>query len=569
MLRVVGILLCAGMLLAAGVTGNLVRAQSDGAAPETAPVREAGWLPPDEGGFGAFLGALESEQFTRLLFRRLSTEVTEGRVQAACHLFVPYFAHLQSQLPDPAAAQLPNYGVIRDDIKTALGAAQGSSSFDVPHKKIETLIGVAIRVARHIYGRAPGEPRVCVIWPGPEGEAPEAEAGRRAEATGLLFDAPRFVEQSHLAFLFAATGPGANETLLGELLQIAITDGLTVDRETVTAFVDRLIEAGKVGPRRRFDAVNNVWQSLQPSPPEDTDGEAAPEEHTGTGEEAGRAAAAGEGETAAPQVPESDNPPQDGSAETGPEIVIVTEEGRSDRADIERNEVVVPHAPADAAAQTEDRLPALVPSPGPVFFLEGGFGFAAPVERRDLDPVGQSVSGDPDIALRMAFGVLWPKALGEAHLSVSLVGVLNRTSNQRSSGGPSAKVAGHDTYFGVMPYVGAELPLDERVSVRVGVGLGVAWRDFELIDGGAQLAGGDGAALLAQLGAGVRVAITQCIDFGVDVYATYVGEVDGRRGPVAITVADAWDLAVLAGIRIALAGGGLPEISGAAENSCG
>ena len=117
--------------------------------------------------------------------------------------------------------------------------------------------------------------------------------------------------------------------------------------------------------------------------------------------------------------------------------------------------------------------------------------------------------------------------------------------------------SGAHTYYGILPFIAVELPVADRVNMRVGGGVGAAHQRLDVFSGGAQVISADGASLLAQVGGGFRFKLARCIDTGIDVFATYLDGVSGTGvGGAALRLDGTWDVAAYASVRFALSGAG-------------
>ena len=97
--------------------------------------------------------------------------------------------------------------------------------------------------------------------------------------------------------------------------------------------------------------------------------------------------------------------------------------------------------------------------------------------------------------------------------------------NLTGPGGPVT--SGAHTYHGILPFIAVELPVADRINMRVGVGVGAAHQRLDVFSGGAKVISAEGASLLAQVGGGFRLKLAPCVDTGIDVFATYLDGVSG------------------------------------------
>jgi hypothetical protein len=205
---------------------------------------DTAWAPPD-GGFGDYLVALQKERYTALVFKRMSRGLLAGDARSANALFTSYMSHRKAIGDGNPAAQRPDLVLILADIRSGLRSAAGASGLEVPEAMVEAVIAQARAIAAQTFGLAFDAPDMAATLDPEDGaSAAEAETGaaRRAEASGLLYDAADFVAQPHLRFVFGGMGPEATGRLVAELMRIAAADGFIADETSVAAFLDRLVE---------------------------------------------------------------------------------------------------------------------------------------------------------------------------------------------------------------------------------------------------------------------------------------------------------------------------------------
>ena len=174
-----------------------------------------------------------------------------------------------------------------------------------------------------------------------------------------------------------------------------------------------------------------------------------------------------------------------------------------------------------------------------------------PTGKGGLKPVGQRIELNPGVAGRIGGGVTWLDAVGGAHLSLGLFGVIGEANPNRLSGTAALNTNGSAHYYGVMPFLSLELPVTERVNLRIGGGVGIAHRELDLFNSGARIVSVDGTALLAQVGGGVWTEVAPCVALGFDVFATHLGSVRGTGiGGVSVRLDQTWDIAATASVRL-------------------
>ena len=517
------------------------------------------WQGANYESFQGFLQVLQAERYTALLFKRISVDLRHGKVTAMALLLERFhIGRWRRNMPEGAASLAPEKLLqdTADDALTAIGFANKSSDLDIPEFMIEPVVGLAQRVVHKIY-RLPGDaPGSVDDVPVPEDvvqeELPEAES--RAENTGLYHDVVEFVKQPHLQFLLRGDILTVKARLLAEVLKVARNDNLVVDEKSVNAFADRLVDAGVVEAEHkdRFIRKAKLAFGMKTS-----------------NRQAATSTEPLQGETPASVVttPVPENPPTPEQAATSDnqpgvshdiDTEVVTPDPPS-RPDATQPPSVAPSAPQLSDRPVADKAPPIVQQEAKgdlLMVLETGLGVTVSTEKVDLDPVTLSVGLDPGIAARFGLGAMWLEALGPAHLGVSLVGVVGKTEAVRLTGvaGPGAlNTEGSNSYIGLMPFLSIELPVSSRVNARLGGGIGVAYRSLEVLSGGIKIIDADGTAMIAQIGGGLRYALSSCADIGVDVFATYLDKIKGSGiAGAPVTFAGAWDVAAYASVRIAM-----------------
>ncbi len=531
------------------------------------------WDGADYVSLAGFIKALEQERYTGLIFKRISRDLAKGEVGVLRPLLERYF---QGHQVSDAGAPSETYELSRsveEDVRAALQAGGGTSGqLDVPEFMIEPVVALARRTALEVYGLSETAPVEGVRVPVPEDavEQVKPKPKARAENTGLYRDAADMVRQDHLQFLVGGDDLTARVRLLAEVLKIARSDNHVVDTASVAAFTDVLVEADVVHPDERHEFVARVLEELgmTQEPPRDlaeVDPEAGPVNPEAPDAETPDTSVREEEATMPPvDVPPSreDTAADDGAADDG----AVDDSAANDSNDNgDTPAVSIPPDPPAAGPTVMRPMPAPpvhVESEGAadrkgdlLFVLETGMGASVPVQKGDLSRVNQRIEFDPGVAARFGASVMWLEAIGNAHLSLGLVGVLGETEPDRLTGvaGPGVlPLSGSHSYYGVMPFITVEVPLAERINVRFGGGVGAAHRRLEAFSGGAKVAGADGTSLLAQAGGGVRIELAPCIDTGLDIFATYLGGVSGTGiAGASVRLEDTWDIAAYASVRIA------------------
>ena len=551
----------AGAMLAAAspaaaetaVHGITFVAQAEEVPPEATAAALVAWDEASYGSLEDFLSALQAGRYTGLVFGRMSDDLRDGDVSVLDSVFERYFEGRKARfgLADPLVKDALHLIGVDQDVRSGISHANTSTDLSIPEFAVKSVIARAKQIARRIYGLSGGKDLLSPnrIAP-PEGASAETpdEAKRRAENTGLLHDAADFVVQPHLKFLVGGVGVAQKARLVSEILKIALRDSYVVDEVSIEAFFGRLVEAGLLAPGDKMVFIEQVLIEIGFKEP-------APAEEAAT--------------SAAPQEPVPETPPD---IESGPPA-DVADDPPADLKKDDRTEApdppAVPQAnPPEALRRTvvhrrppapEERGDAGPHQPaGPLVTLEAGMGVAVPAEDGELSGIAGAIARDPGIAARFGIGVTWPNAVGPAHVSVGLVGVTGETKADRlvDRGGPPAlDTVGQAAYAGILPFASIELPVVDGINVRFGGGVGVAYQDLSVVDGGIEIIDADGTSLIAQVGGGVRAQLTACMDIGVDVFATYLDDVKGRTNLGApIRYGGTWDVAAYLGVRVALAG---------------
>ena len=565
------IAIAGAMLAAAGpaaadtaARGVTFVAQAEQVPPEASAAALAAWDEASYGSLQDFLRALQSGRYTGLMFGRMSDDLRDGDVSVIDSVFERYFEgrKVRFGLTDPLVKDALHLIGVEQDVRAGISFANTSTDLSIPEFAVNAVIARAKHIARRIYGLSGGKD---LLSPGrirpPEGASAETpgEAKRRAENTGLLHDVADFVVQPHLKFLVGGVGVSQNARLVAEILKVARRDNYVVDQATVEAFFDRLVETKLLAPGDKAVFVEQVLIDIGLK-------EAAPAEEAAT--------------SSAPQQPVTETPP---GPDTSPPAAVaddpppdLNEDERTEVADppVERQEGE-PEAPRRTVVHRRspepegpDHADARHPA-GPLVTLEAGMGVGLPADDGDLFGIAGAIARDPGIAARFGLGVTWPNALGSAHVSIALVGVAGETKADRvieRGGLPSLDTSGQAAYAGVLPFAAIELPVLDGINVRIGGGVGVAYQDLSVVDGGIEIADADGASLIAQFGGGVRARLTPCMDVGVDVFATYLDDVKGQTNLGApLRYGGTWDIAAYLGVRVALSGQGTLFSSSSAD----
>lgn len=224
---------------------------------------DTAWQPPD-GGFGDYLVALQKERYTGLVFRRMSRGLHAGDAGSANALLTSYLSHRKAILAGDMAAQQPDLVLILADIRSGLRSAAGASGLEVPEAMLDGVIAQARAIAAQTFGLAFGAPDVAATLDPQDGTsaAADTDAARRAETSGLLYDAADFVVQPHLRFVFGGSGPEAIGRLVAELMRIAVADGFIADENSVAAFLDRLVEDAVLPASEKAHVRETVCREL-------------------------------------------------------------------------------------------------------------------------------------------------------------------------------------------------------------------------------------------------------------------------------------------------------------------
>ncbi|MGI9414411.1 MAG: hypothetical protein ACR2PM_12125 [Hyphomicrobiales bacterium] len=540
-------------------SGTIVTAQAAPAPAEATAAALAAWDGASYDSLADFLGGLQAGRYTVLVFRRMSADLRDGRVDVLDPVFERYFAGRQTLhgLSDPLIRDGRFLTGVEEDVRAGLAHANASTDLTVPDFTVAAIIGRARHIVRTTYGLPGGNdaPLRNRVAP-PEAVTAETpgEDAQRAENTGLLHDVVDFVSQPHLQFLVGGVGVTQKARLVAEALKIARRDKHTVDETSVEAFVDRLIEAGLVTSGDRAICIEQTLVAVGLR-------ETAPAEEDAT--------------SGVPDAPETGAPPD---LDPSPPAAVVDEPaaapapaapadtGDEAVADDAPPAAVVPRdaGPRPPVARPQTQVPETPAAPGPgdrtnlLVTLEAGMGATLPAGDGDLSGLAGAVARDPGVAGRLGIGVTWLNAIGPAHLSLGLVGVVGETKSERlvdRGGLGPLDTGGTGSYVGILPFLSVELPLFDGVNARFGGGLGIAHQDISVVDGGVELVDADGASLIAQFGGGLRAAVTPCMDFGIDVFATYLDDVGGRTNLGApVRYGGTWDVAAYLGVRVALSG---------------
>lgn len=535
--------------------GIISLAQAEDAPPEAAAAALAAWDEASYGSLPDFLSALQSGRYTVLVFRRMSADLREGNIAVLDPILERYFdgRKVRHGLADPLVKDAFFLIGVEQDMQAGIAHANKSTDLSIPEFAVKAVIARAKHIVRRIYGLSGGNdaPARQRITP-PEGasaEVPE-ETERRAENTGLLHDVADFVVQPHLQFLVGGVGVTQKARLVVEVLKIARRDNYIVDQATVAAFFDRLVEGKLLAPADRAAFIEQVLIGIGLREPEPA-------------EEAATSSTPPEPVTEEPPELDASPPPQ--SVDDPPSAA-----GQEDRSQTDEIPAVRP-APKTGGQRTTvvHRQPPAPEPPvaagpsdpaGPLVTLEAGMGVTVPAGDGDLSGIAGAIARDPGIAARFGLGVTWLNAVGPAHLSLGLVGVAGQTKADRlvdRGGPPTLTTSGRAGYVGVLPFASIELPVFDGINARFGAGLGVAYQDLSVVDGGLEIVDADGASLIAQFGGGLRAQVTPCMDVGIDVFATYLDDVGGRTNLGApVRYGGTWDVAAYLGVRVALAGPG-------------
>ena len=560
--RVFGVSLCAGLL-------SVFISQWTAAAQEPAIATEQAihWDEADYTSFAGFVKALERKRYVGLMFKRISGDLKHGDLSAIKPLLERYLTGRHASVAGTALtgdARAALLKTVEDDVRSGLTALAKSSALVAPEELRQAIVTTARRITDHILDPSLASTDVTeqVDMDHVGDKAPEPAKKTRAENTGLFRDVVDMVQQPHLQFLVGGDPLTAKARVAAEILKVARADHLLVDTDTARAFADRLIEAEALHPDERGLFLDELETAAGLRPKERAEqapnSPAVPAEATRDDSSPSR-----EQEEKQKSVPDSADegrePATDSETEAPPDLdgaSGLTAPDENPSPDQKRRAIPVHPAPA---RPVHVRVPAQPASPDKADFLivtELGGGIGVPLHKGDLQPVGQKIDLDPGFSARVGLGAAWLNAVGAAHLSLSLVGVLADAKADRLLGvaGPGVlDTTGARTYYGVLPYLAFEWPVAAGVNLRLGAGVGVAHQRIKVVDAGAKIVSAKGASVLAQLGAGARFKVGTCADAGVDLYATYLGRVKGTGiGGAAVSFAPAWDLAVMASFRLAL-----------------
>lgn len=519
-----------------------------------------------------FISALEAERYTGLVFKRMSGDLARGRAAAMHGLLERYF---QGRRERDGRVHVETYDLVSDveeDVRSALKSGSTSEQLEVPDYMIEPVVALARRIALEVYGLREDRPVDTLPVQIPDTAVVEDKPVRkaRAENTGLYRDAADMVRQEHLQFLVGGDALSARVRVLSEVLKIARSDKFVVDVASVVAFTDRLVEAEVVheDERQAFTArvLDELGMTLEEprdvvkaQPDEEPAKEVVPE--------------APEPEDREPlPAPEPADPLEDtGSNEAQPEPDTADEDVRY-LPDVDAwpgppaaSQTTVTPAPPVRYKKTpapqvrHKKEPSEVRSADPksdrLLVVETGMGASLPTQKGDLEKVNQRIGFDPGIAARFGASFMWLNAIGDAHVSVGLFGVLGENQPDSLTGPGGPVTSGARTYYGVLPFIAVELPAADRINMRLGGGIGVAHQRLDVFSGGAKVISANGTSLLAQIGGGVRFELAPCIDTGIDVFATYLDGVLGTGvGGAALRLDGTWDVAAYASVRFVLSG---------------
>lgn len=540
--------------------GVVFVAQAEEAPPEATAAGLAAWDEASYGSLKDFLSALQSGRYTGLVFGRMSADLRDGNIAVLDTVLERYFDGRKARfgLTDPLVKDALHLIGVDQDVRAGISHANKSTDLAIPEFAVKPVIARAKLIARRIYGLSGGRD---LLSPGritpPEGaaEATPEEAKRRAENTGLLHDAADFVVQPHLKFLVGGVGVTQTARLVAEILKVARRDSFVVDRGSVDAFFDRLVEAELLAPADKTAFVDQVLIEIgltEPAPAE--------EEATSSARQDPVTETPPDLDRSPPPDVEDDVPPDPGlvpPSDVADDPPAGPKQGdRTETADPPL--VTRPDAPRTTLVQRQPPVTDAPQDAGPLVTLEAGMGITFPGGDGDLAGIAGAIARDPGIAARFGIGVTWANALGPAHVSLGLVGIAGETKADRlvdRGGPPSLDTAGQAAYAGILPFASVELPVFDGVNVRLGGGVGIAHQDLSVVDGGVELIDADGTSLVAQVGGGVRTRLTPCMDIGVDVFATYLDDVKGRTNLGApVRYGGTWDVAAYLGVRVALAG---------------
>lgn len=206
-------------------------------------------------------------------------------------------------------------------------------------------------------------------------------------------------------------------------------------------------------------------------------------------------------------------------------------------------------------------------------FVEAGFGYVVPLNDPDLDPFNQFEKLDDGIGLDLHVGGTFEPhdLLGDTaddlpfklgwKLGASYSNLENDRLENRFAPG-FLETTGDSETFEIGPGVFLAFPLIDDISGEVGIGVGAAYRNFELENGGATVAEADGWTWTTEVSAAVWKPIPgTAACFGLGARWQRVGEIDGSvvNGPAFdLGEQDAFD--VSARLRLSLDYSELPSV---------
>lgn len=556
------VLFCVGIQMLYGTAWNAAAQE-----PSDLASRTVEWADADYTSFAGFVKALEGQRYVALIFKRVSADLKRGQSAAIKPLMERYLKGRHAAIAgtrlsgDTRVALLKT---VNDDIRAGLAALAKSSALLVPENLRQETVAIARRITDRILDPSAPEVGETALHDSDNDDDQETEATKkktRAENTGLFRDIVDMVSQPHLQFLVGGDPLTAKARVAAEILKIAMADHLLVDAATAEAFADKLIEADVLHPDERHYFLNELEVAAglkakepaesEPAPPAASEDRAGETEHD-------------DAVTLPKDDAEEVRDGADHSQEPVPDEPVEAPVDLDDSARRDRSKETPP--PARAVVSRPRTLP-----PGPriaqqptrptisakgdfLITAELGGGLGVPLHKGDLSPVGQKVDIDPGLSTRLALGAAWINAVGAAHVSLSLVGIVADARTDRLLGvaGPGTlDTTGSRSYFGLLPFLAFELPVARGVNLRLGAGVGIAHQRLKVVNAGARIVAAKGTSLLAQLGAGARLKMTECLDAGLDIYATYLDAVKGRGiGGGAVTMRSTWDLAAIASLRL-------------------
>ncbi len=517
----------------------------------------AEWPEADYSSLLAFVEKLQGQRYMGLVFKRISGDLAAGNVMALEPVLKRYY---RGRLAHNATVPLAGgtlMQTVADEVRSALAPLRKSTDLSVPAYIEDAAVRLAQNVVSNLRDPSLVFADIFVAVERAE-DAPlekKPEPKTRAENTGLYRDVEDMIEQSHIRFLVGGDAVMSKARVLGEILRIARNDNLIVDRVSVDAFTGKLVEAGLVhaDERHLFTEEALIASGLKSPPPPDL---------------------AKDQEVIPPADPPVTVVGEDEDVQPEPDAAVAADDTvkpdtiepvpMDDADKVEQDPAVL----VEAAPQTGQVLPTPreVPAhqPSPVqtkqdflITLEVGAGVSVPTHKGDLGAINQRLDLEPGLAARFGVGGMWLNAIGGAHVSLSLVGIVGETDADVLRGfvGPgSLNVSGAHLYYGVMPFVALEWQLGETVNIRIGGGLGVAHQRLDATSAGVKVVSARGTSLLAQIGGGARFRIAECMDAGLDVFATYLDGVRGTGiGGAPVSLGGAWDVAVYGSIRVGFA----------------